>query len=648
MPMYAYYVLVISILIQFIAAFLALRLVWITKKTIAWTLIASGIFLMALRRCFTLYEWFTRNLDLLPVDISTEFIGLATSLCMLGGVALIMPLFIDLKRSKEELRQKVEERTAQIKSAYQALQLELSERQQAEEALRRSEERFRTVADFTYNWESWLAPDGSFTYMSPSVERITGYRPEEFYQDPSLLEKVIHPDDRAFMACHIQEELGVGEARSIEFRIITKNGEERWIGHICQPVYSPEGKNLGRRSSNRDISGRKRSESETMKLESQLRQAHKMEAIGTLAGGIAHDFNNILSPIMMYTEIALRSAADDNMRLYLEQVLKSSRRASDLVKQILAISRQTEQQRIIMQLSPIIKESLKLLRASFPSTIEIRQHLAPEGDWLVADPTEIYQVVMNLFTNAAHALKENSGVIDVNLDVVEIHQEQSALGLTLQPGSYVRLSLQDSGQGMTPEVMERIFEPYFTTKETGEGTGLGLALVHSIVKAYRGGINVSSEPGKGTLFQVLLPKAGSSETLEAKEAGPLPTGQERILMVDDEADIVEATKIILEQAGYRVSPFTDSRAALAAFRDAPDSFDLVITDLTMPGVTGVELTQALLEISPRLPILLCTGYGGALTGDKARALGIREVMLKPIIPQELTARIRQILDTPTA
>jgi PAS domain S-box-containing protein len=646
--MYAYVLLITSILIQFSAAFLALRLVWITKRTTAWALISGGIFLMALRRCFTLYEWVMRPLAISPVDISTEVIGLATSLCMLVGVALIMPLFLGLKRSEEELRQKVEERTAQLKSANQALQLELSERQEAEEALRKSEERFRTVADFTYNWEYWLAPDGTFNYISPSVQRITGYPAHEFLQKPKLLEEITHPDDRALLNRHIREDLGSGEPRDLEFRIKTKSGEERWIGHVCQPVNGPDGGNIGRRVSNLDITGRKMSEAEKIKLESQLRQAQKMEAIGTLAGGIAHDFNNILSPIIMYTEIALRSTADDNLRPYLEQVLKSSRRASNLVKQILAISRQTEQQRIIMQLGPIVKESLKLMRASLPSTIDIRQHLAPDGDWISADFTEIYQLVMNLCTNAAHAMKDTNGVLDVNLDVVDLDQEQSAFGMNLKPGTYVRLSVQDSGQGMTPEVIERIFEPYFTTKEIGQGTGLGLALVHSIVQAYGGGITVQSEPGRGATFHVFLPQVKPRDILDLDDATFMPAGKERILLVDDEADIVAATRIILEQAGYAVAPFTDSREALAAFKAMPDRFDLVITDLTMPHLTGLELAQELLQSCPQLPIMLCTGYGEPLTMEKARALGIREVMLKPIISQNLAATIRGILDTPTA
>ena len=240
-----FFVLIIATLLQFIAAFLALRLVRVTKKT-AWAFIAVAILLMALRRCFALYEWYIRDMVLLPIDISTEVIGFATSLLMVIGVGLIAPLFLDIKRSEELLKQRVEERTTELKNAIQALELELSERQQAEEALQESEERFRTVADFTYDWEYWLALDGRFNYISPSCQRITGYATIDFLQDPGLLEKITHPDDRPFMSRHLSEDLSSDEAHSLDFRIITRSGEERWIAHVCQPVYSPDGRNLGR------------------------------------------------------------------------------------------------------------------------------------------------------------------------------------------------------------------------------------------------------------------------------------------------------------------------------------------------------------------------------------------------------------------
>jgi PAS domain S-box-containing protein len=642
MPVYA--IIIISILLQFAAAFLAVRLVWITKKTISWLFIAAAIFLMALRRCFTFFEWYMREQAVLPLDISSETIGLATSMFMLVGVALIAPLFLNIKRSEQDLRVCVDEKTAQLRDAIDDLQLELFERQQAEEALRKSEERFRTLAEFTYDWEYWLSPEGRYNYISPSVERITGYSRDHFLQEPGLLERITHPDDQELVNQHVLAEPASLKSHMVEFRIITKDGEERWISHVCQPVSGIDGRNLGRRVSNRDVSQRKRAEKERTQLESQLRQAQKMEAIGTLAGGIAHDFNNILSPIIMYTEIALKSTRDEDLRPYLDQVLKSSRRASDLVKQILAISRQTEPQRIIMQLGPMVKETLKLLRASFPSTIELRQHLAPGGDWLLADPTEIYQVVMNLCTNAAHAMADMNGVLDVSLDLVDLNEEQSAFGMTIKPGAYVRFSVKDTGHGMPPEVLERIFEPYFTTKEIGRGTGLGLALVHSIVQACNGGITVVSEPGRGTTFHIFFPRIKAEDFGESDDITPLPQGCERILLVDDEADIVSAVQIFLGQAGYKVVPFTDSREAWAAFQTSPEDFDLVITDLTMPHLTGLDLARELLRLRPHLPIIICTGYGDPVTKEKIKTMGIREIIFKPIIPRDLAETIRRVLN----
>jgi PAS domain S-box-containing protein len=642
--MSGYVILIISILIQFTAAALALRLVWITKQIKAWAFISGAIFLMALRRCFTLQEWISRGFSLTAIDISTEVVGLSTSILMLAGVAFIAPLFLEINRSKEELRQKVEERTTQLKASNQALQIELDEREHTEKALRESEERFRTLADFTYDWEYWLSPDGSYNYITPSVERITGYQAKDFFDEPGLLERITHPEDRERLKNHIQEELNAAKAQEFIFRIFTKSGEERWIGHVCQSVFSSDGRNLGRRASNRNMTRYKQAEEEKVKLESQLRQAQKMEAIGTLAGGIAHDFNNILSPIIMYTEITLRASTDENLRPYLEQVLKSSRRASDLVKQILSISRQTEQKRILMQLGPVVKESLKLLRASFPSTIEIRQDITAEGDWILADPTEIYQVVMNLCTNAAHAMADRDGILAVSLDTVDLEEELPAYANNIKPGAYVRLAIHDTGYGMSPKVIERIFEPYFTTKEVGQGTGLGLALVHSIVQTSNGGITISSEPGQGSTFSVYLPKIEEEEDSEVEVLQPIAAGKGRLLLVDDEVDIVNAAKIILEQSGYEVVTFTNSLEAWEIFQAESDKFDLIISDLTMPRMTGLELAKKILTIRPQMPIIICTGFSESITSEKAKELGIREVILKPIIPQHLTETIGQILE----
>ena len=387
----------------------------------------------------------------------------------------------------------------------------------------------------------------------------------------------------------------------------------------------------------------KREIEERKQVEKQLRQAQKMEAIGTLAGGIAHDFNNILAVILGFTEIALNMPEDTRTQHWLKQVLKAGERAKELVQQILAFSRETEQERKPVRITPILKETLKLLSASLPATIEIREDVAASGT-ILGDPTQIHQVLMNLCTNAAYAMREEGGVLTVSQSDVELDVEAAARYPNLPPGSYLRLIVSDTGHGMDRAVMERIFDPYFTTKEPNEGTGLGLSVVHGIVQSYGGVITVDSEPGKGTSFHVVLPRIDREDTPKAETFAPLPTGNERILFIDDEKMLVEMGQEMLESLGYDVVALTNSLEALETFRAQPDRFDLVITDQTMPHKTGAELGRELLRIRPDIPIILCTGFSEIITEKQAEATGIRRFLMKPILRREMAQTIRDLLD----
>ncbi|MFA7383834.1 MAG: PAS domain S-box protein [Desulfurivibrionaceae bacterium] len=395
----------------------------------------------------------------------------------------------------------------------------------------------------------------------------------------------------------------------------------------------------------RDVSERARLEEEKANLERQLRATQKMEAIGTLAGGIAHDFNNILVPIIAYTEIvAAKEAAGSENWQSLQAVLKAAHRAKELVKQILAFSREREHEAIPVQIVPLVKESLKLLQSSLPSTIEVVQQLEGDGGTILADPTQIHQVVMNLCTNAYYAMREQGGVLEVTLAEVKIGAGDSA-GHDLAPGAYLVLSVSDTGAGMDPATMERIFDPYFTTRKFGEGTGLGLAMVHGIVKKYGGDIRVYSEPGQGASFQVYFPVVGKAEKGPDFIIGTLlAKGDERILLVDDELPIASSLQKMLEFHGYQVVMKTSSVEALAAFRLTPRDFDLVITDQTMPELTGEKLVLALKEIRPEIPVILCTGFSATIDEAKARDLGIDAFFMKPVLIKEITETIRSILD----
>jgi signal transduction histidine kinase/ActR/RegA family two-component response regulator len=395
----------------------------------------------------------------------------------------------------------------------------------------------------------------------------------------------------------------------------------------------------------REIAEHKRAEEEKKKLKTQVQRSQRMEAIGTLAGGIAHDFNNILTAVIGYAELLRYDLPEDSKaQANLEEIFKAAIRAKELVQQILTFSRQGEQEKKPLQVGTVIKEALKLLRASLPTTIEIRQNLESKSDTVLGNPTQIYQVLMNLCTNAAHAMREEGGVLEVTVTDVDLHMDDAAQNPDLNPGAYVKLTVRDTGSGIEPGIMERIFDPYFSTKEAGQGTGMGLAVAHGIVKSTGGAITVDSKLGEGTTMSVFFPRVTSEVTPEARALNPFPTGTERILFVDDEKALVDIGVQLLEHLGYRVVARTSSIEALEAFRAQHEKFDLVMTDQTMPNMTGEMLAKELLQIRPDIPIVLCTGYSEVISEAQAKALGIRQLIMKPFVIREMSEAIRQALD----
>jgi PAS domain S-box-containing protein len=391
---------------------------------------------------------------------------------------------------------------------------------------------------------------------------------------------------------------------------------------------------------------RRRTE-EIQRKDDHIRRAQKMEALGTLAGGIAHDFNNALSTIMINTEMALLDL-DEGARAgsSLPLVLQAVQRGRDLIKQIITFSRQREQERRPVRVSPIVKEALKFLRSSLPANVEIRQGTEERADIVSGDPSQIHQILVNLCGNAAYAMRETGGVLDVGLKAVEADTTMAAAHPDLRPGPYLRLTVGDTGVGMTPEVMERAFDPFYTTKAPGEGSGLGLSVVHGIVKSYGGDIIVYSEVGKGSTFNVFLPRVRGTREEESVSEGPPEDGQERVLLVDDEAPQLESFAAALRRLGYAVTALTDSRKALAGFRESSGAFDLVITDQTMPKMTGSQLAEAMLKIRPDLPIILVTGFSEVVNGERAKLVGIREFVFKPFSLRDISAAIRRVLAEP--
>ncbi len=380
------------------------------------------------------------------------------------------------------------------------------------------------------------------------------------------------------------------------------------------------------------------------KAEQQLRQAQKMEAVGTLTRGIAHDLNNILAPIVINSELALLDLpSGSRVRENLDLILKSGNRGKDLVKQLLLFSRKSEKKQEMVTLTPIIKETFKLMRASIPATIQMKLRLETESDAVYADPSQIQQVIMNLCTNAAYAMRGTTGSIDISLKSI-LFGSNDLPQPDMDPGDYLVISVKDSGHGMDEEVTSRLFEPFFTTKPAGEGTGLGLSVAYGIVKNHRGNITVYSEPGRGSIFKVYLPKADIGAEGNEEILKPIPRGKERILFVDDEEFIVHSVKNMLQRLGYKVTAVTDSREALKLFSTDPSQFDLVITDQSMPFLTGESLGAELMRIRRDVPVILCTGYVDFISSERAAQMGFRAFVMKPFTIREGAELVRRVLD----
>jgi len=513
-----------------------------------------------------------------------------------------------------------------------------------EKAQIESEERYRSILNTSPDDITITDMEGRILMVSPAGISMFGYDKEADGVGRMVTDFIAPEDCDRVLSNFALKVQGVMSGPE-EYLALRMDGSTFNIEVNSDFIRDVDGKPINIVFVARDITERKQAEKKNKTLQVQLLQAQKVEAIGTLAGGIAHDFNNILGAILGYTEIARDANPPESFTVKnLDRVLEASHRAATLVKQILAFSRQVEIERVSLQLGLIVKEAINLLRSSLPSTIAIKMQVDTVTKPILADPTQLHQILVNLCTNAFHAMEQTGGTIEINLTDRELSQSDLQQHPEVSPGSFVMLTISDTGVGIDPEIWGRIFDPYFTTKGVGKGTGMGLSIVHGIVTSYRGFITIESNQGSGTVFRVYFPAIDGEMLTESKSVEMVPQGTESILFVDDETILAELGKAMLEQLGYSVTACTSGPDAWNTFNNQPDRFDAVVTDQTMPGLTGMDLAKQILQIRPDMPIILCTGYSTLVDERQARSLGIKGFAMKPLSKGMIATLLRKVLD----
>jgi PAS domain S-box-containing protein len=480
-----------------------------------------------------------------------------------------------------------------------------------------------------------LTLDGHYSYVNGAFCKAYGFEQEELVgKSTAMTRSDRHPESFHDL---VYSELQAGKTWSGRETRRKKDGSHIEVATTIAPVRNEAGTIIHYVGVERDMT-------EQLQIEQQFRQTQKMEALGTLAGGIAHNFNNMLAIIMGNAELALDDVQATAPRNSLTEILKASERARDLTSQVLAFSRRSEFEKNTMKLTPLLVETYKLLKGTIPATIRVQLDIQTEADTVLADASEIQQVLINLATNAAYAMRNKGGLLTIGLSGVTVRKPHQIPDAELSPGTYVKLTVQDTGTGMTEKVRERIFEPFFTTKGPGHGTGMGLAVAYGTVKNHAGEITVESRVGHGTTFNVFLPLSEAEVTARREQRGEAPSGTERILLVDDEPAVLQAAARTLQRLGYRISTAESGSEAWAKVQEEPLGFDLVITDQVMPDMTGVGLARKILNLRPEMPIILITGFSETVSPKQARDAGIRELIMKPITKREAAEAIRRVLD----